>query len=78
MLILEEHHRDIGAPATHRLLQGVPTGGILEGDIGAGAGESAGGEYVVETDSKVEGSFTVRIVAAVKHGGDLVGDSLLG
>ncbi|KAF7840621.1 hypothetical protein G2W53_002919 [Senna tora] len=73
----EENESNVGAPATERLLQGVPAGGILQGDISAGGGQSSSGEGIVEADSEVKRSLSVGNVTAVENGGDLVGDLLL-
>jgi len=49
----------------------------LKGDIDTDSGKGAGDEEVVEEDGKVERHFSVRNIAAVKKGRDLVSDLIL-
>ena len=73
----DEHLRDFGGAPAERLLERVPAGGVVEGDVGAGGGDGPRGGDVVEADSEVERRLPEWDVAAVEHGRDFLGDSLL-
>ena len=73
----DEDLRDVRGAQAERLLERVPAGGVVEGDIGAGGGYGARCGEVVEADGEVEGRLPERDVAAVQDGGDFLPDSVL-
>lgn len=77
MVVAEKYESNVGAPANQSLLEGVPSGRVLKGDISAGVDESASRNGVIEADCEVERGLAEWHVAAVKYGRDLIAKSFL-